>query len=98
MPSRAATCGARRITRVLRRKGVRDWPYAAFNGLVAPLAVPGVLRDPGEFAVIMTGTETGDVRGTVEVHFAQPGPPDLGAWDEIVEISLLLPNPEGAVL
>lgn len=74
---------------------VGDWSYTGFNGLVASLAAPGVLRDPGEFAVVMTGTETGDVRVTVEADPAEPGPPDLDAWDEIVEVSLLLGEEAG---
>lgn len=39
----------------------------------------------------MTGTGLGPVRVTLTQHTA-PRPPDLGAWDDIVEASLLLPG------
>ncbi|MFF4652606.1 hypothetical protein [Streptomyces sp. NPDC001380] len=71
---------------------VGDWGYTGFNGLVAPLALPGVPREPGEFAVVMTGTGTGLVRLTLDVADRDPGPPDLDAWDEVVEVSLDVPG------
>ncbi|MFK0136596.1 hypothetical protein [Streptomyces murinus] len=71
---------------------VGEWNYTGFNGLVAPIAAPGVLHDPGDFAVVMTGTESGQVAVTVEVTEHEPEPADDGAWDEIVEVSLLLPG------
>jgi len=48
------------------------WTGGFVNGLVATLDRDGAPAEPGEFAVICTGTDTGRVALTVEIH---PGPP-----------------------
>ncbi|MGW2696108.1 hypothetical protein ACWC3Y_30610 [Streptomyces sp. NPDC001296] len=77
---------------------VTEWRYTGFNGLVASIAAPGVLRDPGDFAIVMTGTETGPVSATVQAAAREPGPANLDAWDEVVEVSLMLPGENPAVV
>ncbi|MFJ5535378.1 hypothetical protein [Streptomyces sp. NPDC093261] len=77
---------------------VTEWRYMGFNGLVASIAAPGVLRDPGDFAIVMTGTESGPVSVTVQADAHEPGPADPDAWDEVVEVSLLLPGDKPAVV
>ncbi|MET8954488.1 hypothetical protein ACWEO4_29000 [Streptomyces sp. NPDC004393] len=62
---------------------VTEWRYTGFNGLVASIAAPGVLRDPGDFAIIMTGTESGPVNVTVQADAHAPAPADLDTWDEV---------------
>ncbi|WP_405961309.1 hypothetical protein OG235_37245 [Streptomyces sp. NBC_00024] len=46
----------------------------------------GLLRVSEGATVVMTGIHTGDVDVTVILHQAEP-PPDIGDWQEIVEIS-----------
>ncbi|MBQ1124283.1 hypothetical protein [Streptomyces sp. B15] len=64
---------------------------AGSNGLVDSVSRGG-LADPGDFAIVRTGTETGGLLLTVDVRDAVPEPPDLDAWEEIVEVSLTLPG------
>lgn len=66
--------------------------YTGFYGLVAALDAPGRFAVPGQFAVVMTGTETGDVRVSVDIRATTPQEVDLDAWDEVVEVSLSLPG------
>ncbi|MGW2803196.1 hypothetical protein [Streptomyces sp. NPDC001269] len=46
----------------------------------------------------MTGTESGPVSVTVRAAAREPGPAHLDAWDEVVEVSLLLPGENPAVV
>lgn len=71
---------------------VTDWAYGGFNGLIASLNAPGRLTAAGQFAVIMTGTETGGLTVTVDVRTGPPADVDLIGWDDIVEVSLSLPG------
>ncbi|MFE6886709.1 hypothetical protein [Streptomyces sp. NPDC057694] len=66
--------------------------YTGFNGLLAPLSPGRGITEPGAFALVMTGTKLGPVRVTLTQRSAPPPPPDLDAWDDIVEASLLLPG------
>lgn len=66
--------------------------YTGFNGLLAPLAPGEGITEPGRFAIVMTGTEVGPVRVTLTQYATEPPPPDLDAWDDVVEASLLLPG------
>ncbi|MFD3580497.1 hypothetical protein [Streptomyces sp. NPDC058644] len=66
--------------------------YTGFNGLLAPLSPRRGITTPGSFALLMTGTELGPVRVTLTQHTAPPPSPDLDAWDDIVEASLLMPG------
>jgi len=67
---------------------VSAWSYTGSNGLVASLIPPGVLANPGEVAVILTGTESGDVRVAVEILDESPTSIPMEDWSEIVEVSL----------
>ncbi|MBO1337948.1 hypothetical protein [Streptomyces sp. VRA16 Mangrove soil] len=64
--------------------------YTGFNGLLAPLTAGHGISRPGHFALIMTGTELGPVRVTLTQHTTTPPPPELDAWDDIVEAGLHL--------
>ncbi|WP_405668955.1 hypothetical protein OG379_40355 (plasmid) [Streptomyces sp. NBC_01166] len=71
---------------------VTEWDYTGFNGLIASLNAPGGLAVAGQFAVIMTGTETGGVFVTVDVRREPPADVDVSRWDDVVEVSLSLPG------
>lgn len=71
---------------------IGTFDYRGFNGLVAPLGADGALADPGMVAVVMTGTEFGPVRITLETHGTPPGAADLDPWSEVVEFSLRPPE------
>ncbi|PWI46208.1 hypothetical protein [Streptomyces sp. ICBB 8177] len=67
-----------------------QWSYDNFNGLVGVLDAQGHPCDPGEFAVVITGLNSGEVCVTVDVRAEPPTVVDRGEWDEIVEASLTL--------
>ncbi|GGU42885.1 hypothetical protein [Streptomyces violascens] len=67
------------------------WDYSGFNGLIASLDA-GRIAHPGQFAVVMTGTDTGGVTVTLDVRNQPPEQVDTDAWDDVVEISLDCPG------
>ena len=71
---------------------IGTFDYRGFNGLVAPLGANGNLADPGMVAVVMTGTEFGNVKIILDVYDHSPGIADLDSWSEVVEFSLTPPE------
>ncbi|MGO4754914.1 hypothetical protein AB4212_41005 [Streptomyces sp. 2MCAF27] len=69
-----------------------EWHRAGSNGLADSLVAPGRRADPGDFAIVMTGTESGWITLTVDVLDRPPERLELAEWDEVVEISLTLPG------
>ncbi len=69
-----------------------QWRPERSNGFVEALMSPGLPAVPGDFAVVLTGTNSGYVRITWDVRTAEPSGVDLSAWDEVVEISLRVGN------
>lgn len=70
---------------------------AASNGLVDSVS-RGRLADPGDFAIVRTGTDTGDILLTVDVRDTAPGPSELEEWEEVAEVSLTFPGTDPGVL
>jgi hypothetical protein len=66
------------------------WSYTGSNGLVGVLDEQGQPSDIGEFAIVLTGTDSGDVKVTVDVLTQAPPEADTEHWDEVVEASLYL--------
>ncbi|MFF1872340.1 hypothetical protein [Kitasatospora herbaricolor] len=65
--------------------------YTGFNGLIS---LPAVTL--GSFAIVMTGTETGNI--SVDVDWTETEPPlDLDAWEEVVEVSMEFEEEPGLV-
>jgi hypothetical protein len=80
---------------------VSGWDYTGFNGLVAAITGTGHLAKPGElgeWTVIMTGTEMGYVRVTVDVRDTGPEQLDLDGWDDVAEVSLALTGERAGVV
>lgn len=76
-----------------------DFTYTGFNGLLAPLTPGTGITTPETFAIILTGTETGHLTVTLNLHPAPPpAPDDLSAWDDIVEAGLYLPDGDAFIL
>ncbi|KRV47239.1 hypothetical protein AQ490_07105 [Wenjunlia vitaminophila] len=50
----------------------------------------------GTSLTVAPGTEWGEIEVTVSVHEREPAP-DLGPWEEVEEVSLLIPPPAGAL-
>lgn len=67
-----------------------NWGFDNFNGLVGVLDANGYPSDPGEFAIVVTGMNCGDVRVTVDIRPEAPSIVERDDWDEIVEASLAL--------
>lgn len=54
----------------------------------------GLVSAHGAVAIILTGTEHGRIRLTVDARAADPGPPGAGqvSWTDVVEVSLVFAN------
>lgn len=61
--------------------------YKDFNGLV---------NAQGYFAIVMTGTEFGNVSLSVQVRADEP-PLELSDWSEVVDVSLIFEEESGVV-
>ncbi|SEB30707.1 hypothetical protein SAMN04490357_0068 [Streptomyces misionensis] len=67
-----------------------NWRFDNLNGLVGVLDSAGYPSGPGEFAIVATGLNSGEVRVTIEICSERPSEVDCNNWDEIAEVSLAL--------
>ncbi|GAB6898386.1 hypothetical protein [Kineosporia succinea] len=71
-----------------------EWDPAEGNGLIFSLDEPGVPAVPGQFAIILTGTNAGRIRLTQELRPDPPVSSDFDDWEEVAEVSLRVEGDE----